>query len=105
MEVGPLYKTVFTIWHPADATDHDIGEIAASIQDMTNELGMAYTCPPTELVEKPADDPDWVSEIAEELGLEPCKFCHKLISEEGAHLHDHELVCPTCWDERLRSSE
>ena len=30
-----------------------------------------------------------------------CKFCHKTVDPEKAHLHQNELVCDGCWDERL----
>lgn len=35
-----------------------------------------------------------------------CKFCHKQVPAETAHLHQGEWVGDECcWDERLRSTE
>lgn len=34
-----------------------------------------------------------------------CKFCHRPVNINTAHLHDNGYVGECCWDERLRQTE
>jgi len=42
---------------------------------------------------------EWVA------GMPKCQFCKALAAPDEWHLHQDGVVCESCWDERLRSSE
>jgi len=43
--------------------------------------------------------------LVEHMKVHACKFCGFVTTIDGSHVHQGQVVCPGCWDDRLKVTE